>query len=79
MKAILIICLFAAISTAVGCRVGSDYCGPTTVPLGQVWREPPDPTIRVDRDALSGWWFGFQDPVLDGLIEQIKVRLGKLF
>ena len=69
-KTALTILVVAAITGGAGCRLGPDYCAAPVVPLGEGWREVPDSTVRVDHDALAGWWFGFEDPVLDALVEQ---------
>ena len=62
-------CMLCLIVIA-GCKVGPDYCGPPPAPLHPEWHAPEDPSIRNDYEALSGWWAGFRDPLLDQLVDQ---------
>ncbi len=66
--------LMLLLAMIVGCKVGPDFCGPPAAPLHDVWHAPTEPTIRIDQAALSGWWMGFQDPVLNQLIESAVVQ-----
>ena len=49
--------------------MGPDFCGPPPAPLHPAWHAPLEPTIQVDHEMLSSWWLGFQDPVLNQLID----------
>ena len=51
-----------------GCRVGPDYAGPPAACVQTEFRPVEDSAIQRDWAAVAGWWHGFQDPVLDGLI-----------
>ncbi|MDY0168406.1 MAG: efflux transporter outer membrane subunit [Thermoguttaceae bacterium] len=58
------------LALCLGCRVGPDYGGPPAPLLHETWRELPDATVRDDHRAVAEWWEGFQDPVLDTLIQE---------
>jgi multidrug efflux system outer membrane protein len=49
-----------------GCMVGPDYTRPT-VPVPQTYRTP---TPKAQDLANTAWWQQFEDPVLDGLINE---------
>ena len=50
----------------VGCMVGPDYRSPTTE-IPNAWRTDVSEVIQLSN---STWWHQFQDPALDGLIEE---------
>lgn len=64
-----------------GCTVGADYVRPDT-PLGKKWDGASSAPFGASDAALSGaetlgqWWKGFNDPVLDRMInEALKSNL----
>ena len=61
-----VLLLGAAAFTAVGCTVGPDYVRPP-VPTAQAWRIDYPKAAEV---ANTRWWEQFNDPVLDGLIDE---------
>jgi multidrug efflux system outer membrane protein len=64
------ICAITVLLACCGaCRVGPDFCGPPVARLTEDWREIPDASIQVESRDLAGWWMGFEDPVLNSVIE----------
>ena len=52
-----------------GCAmVGPDYVKPT-VPEPEEWLEAEDPQIKSEMAEFSQWWTGFNDPILNKLVE----------
>jgi NodT family efflux transporter outer membrane factor (OMF) lipoprotein len=52
-----------------GCAmVGPDYVKPT-VPEPEEWLETEDPQIKSEMADFSQWWTGFNDPILNQLVE----------
>jgi NodT family efflux transporter outer membrane factor (OMF) lipoprotein len=51
-----------------GCAVGPDYVRPEA-PEPQKWLEEKDPVIRSEPADLVRWWEGFNDPVLNTLVD----------
>ena len=68
--------LFASIAVVVisGCAVGPTYHKPE-VEVPGAWKEAADWKIAEPKDAVpkGKWWEVFQDPVLNGLMEQVTV------
>ena len=61
-----LICLTLMIS---GCAmVGPDYVKPTVVEP-EKWLEAEDPQIKSETADFSQWWTGFNDPILNQLVE----------
>ncbi len=50
-----------------GLKVGPNYCPPDAA-VAPNWIDASDKRVRSDSDDLSQWWRVFNDPVLDGLI-----------
>jgi NodT family efflux transporter outer membrane factor (OMF) lipoprotein len=50
-----------------GFKVGPNYCPPDAA-VAANWIDASDKRVRSDSDDLSQWWRVFNDPVLDGLI-----------
>lgn len=61
--------LAALVCAAAGCRVGPDFQPPRS-PLHDQWKYAQDPGPDGGVHVYSRWWSEFQDPDLDGLIEQ---------
>lgn len=66
--------LSAAVATililsSVGCKVGPSYVRPQA-PVQQEWTDPGSPAIQRGTPELTTWWEVFDDPVLNGLVEQ---------
>jgi outer membrane protein TolC len=53
---------------ATSCTVGPNYATPQSKVAGQ-WMENPAVTSRPPGPAETLWWHGFDDPILNGLIE----------
>ena len=52
-----------------GCAmVGPDYVKPTA-PEPEKWLEDEDPQIKSEMADFSQWWTGFNDPILNKLVE----------
>jgi NodT family efflux transporter outer membrane factor (OMF) lipoprotein len=52
-----------------GCAmVGPDYVKPTVPEPGE-WLEAEDPQIKSEMADFSQWWTGFNDPILNKLVE----------
>ena len=53
-----------------GFKVGPNY-QPASAPVAAEWIDQGDPRIRsaAPDPTITAWWTVFQDPVLDGLIE----------
>ncbi|GAG85469.1 unnamed protein product, partial [marine sediment metagenome] len=64
--------LFGPVAVAFvigGCTmVGPDYVKPTA-PEPQKWLESTDPKIESKAADFSTWWMGFNDPILNALVE----------
>jgi NodT family efflux transporter outer membrane factor (OMF) lipoprotein len=66
-----VLILILALIAGAGCRVGPDYCGPPLTSLEPSWQVlDEDPSVQVDHALVSGWWLGFQDPLLNQLIQE---------
>jgi NodT family efflux transporter outer membrane factor (OMF) lipoprotein len=65
---LLLACLLA------GCAIGPDYSRPD-VETPPAYKEAGDWVVAQPRDAApkGKWWEAFQDPVLNGLMEQVEV------
>jgi NodT family efflux transporter outer membrane factor (OMF) lipoprotein len=57
-----------------GCAVGPNYSKPE-VEVPPQWKEAGDWVIAQPKDEMpkGKWWEAFQDPVLNGLLEQVSV------
>jgi NodT family efflux transporter outer membrane factor (OMF) lipoprotein len=71
------ICGFKAVALALvlgGCAVGPNYSKPAIEAPAQ-WKEAGDWVVAQPKDAAprSKWWQAFNDPVLNGLEEQVEV------
>ncbi|HKU42125.1 MAG TPA: efflux transporter outer membrane subunit [Polyangiales bacterium] len=51
-----------------GCAVGPDYKRPD-VKVPESWSASKDPRIATQTEAEVAWWKGFNDPILDKLID----------
>jgi outer membrane protein TolC len=61
--------LISLILMICGCAmVGPDYVKPT-VPEPEEWLEADDPQIKSGMADFSQWWTGFNDPILNKLVE----------
>jgi NodT family efflux transporter outer membrane factor (OMF) lipoprotein len=68
---------FAATAIAIflaGCAVGPDYKAPDVVPGANFLGEAGKGRPASAPNALDTWWKTFQDPVLDGLVNQALVN-----
>lgn len=62
--------LVIVISSPAGCaKVGPDYIRPT-VSVSQGWIDAGDSRVKSGSSDYRAWWRSFDDPVLDGLIEE---------
>ena len=52
-----------------GFKVGPNYLRPPA-PVAGAWIDMDDPRVKSDPPTDCAWWSVFNDPVLDGLIEQ---------
>ena len=52
-----------------GLKVGPDYLRPLA-PVEGDWIDADDPQVRSTSDVETQWWRQFEDPVLDGLVQQ---------
>jgi NodT family efflux transporter outer membrane factor (OMF) lipoprotein len=52
-----------------GFKVGSNYLRPPA-PVAGAWIDMDDPRVKSDPPADCAWWTVFNDPVLNGLVEQ---------
>jgi NodT family efflux transporter outer membrane factor (OMF) lipoprotein len=52
-----------------GCTVGPNFQRPKTA-VSTNWQEIADPRVSTASATYRGWWKGFNDPVLDRLIER---------
>ncbi len=59
----------ATLLMVAGCKVGPDYCGPPAAPLPPEWSNSRGDPHASDPARLHGWWLGFQDPVLNQLVD----------
>jgi len=61
--------LISLILMISGCAmVGPDYVKPTA-PEPEKWLEADDPQIKSETADFSQWWTGFNDPILNQLVE----------
>lgn len=60
--------IFLALMISGCAMVGPDYVKPT-VPEPEKWLEAEDPQIKSEMADFSQWWTGFNDPILNKLIE----------
>ena len=61
-------CLFLS-----GCTVGPD----ARVPQPEItphWRDTESENLKIDGRELTGWWLQFNDPILNGLIDEATVN-----
>src|SRR5476649_799533 len=65
---------FPMLLLASGCAVGPDYSKPPVEAPTQ-WKEAGDWVVAQPKDAVpkGKWWEAFNDPVLNGLEEQVEV------
>src|SRR5580692_2610782 len=61
-----------ALLLLAGCAVGPDYHRPNT-PVAAHFANAGEPGF-VAADAVQKYWIGFQDPILNGLIEDALVH-----
>jgi len=54
---------------ANGFKVGPNYCRPAA-PVADAWIDSKSGQIKMTADEAADWWRVFNDPVLDGLIQQ---------
>ena len=52
-----------------GFKVGPDYCKPVA-PVANAWIDEYDTRVRAELPNYADWWASFNDPILDGLMEQ---------
>jgi NodT family efflux transporter outer membrane factor (OMF) lipoprotein len=52
-----------------GCTVGPNFQRPK-VTVSPSWLETGDQRVKTDATTYRDWWRAFNDPVLDGLVEQ---------
>ena len=52
-----------------GFEVGPEYCRPEA-PVAQDWLDSDDQRLRSESDDHAAWWTVFNDPVLEGLIDE---------
>lgn len=52
-----------------GFKVGPDYCKPAA-PIADTWIDEYDEHVRTELPNYADWWTVFNDPTLDGLMEQ---------
>jgi NodT family efflux transporter outer membrane factor (OMF) lipoprotein len=64
--AVVLVCALA------GCTVGPDYARPQTQ-APQSWAEPLEGGLTVETTDLRQWWHGFNDPMLDSLVDRALV------
>ncbi len=65
----LLLCCFALISGATGCKVGPNYRTPL-VPVKTTWSQSDHPRLQGEPINHQAWWTHFGDPILDSLIAQ---------
>ena len=51
-----------------GFKVGPNYHRPPAA-VSEVWLEASDPKVSLDDSDFANWWSAFNDPILDGLIQ----------
>ena len=62
--------LAAGVVLASGCTtLGPDFEPPEPAKQ-EIWQESEDPQFKMDQSAQTQWWKVFNDPVLDGLIDE---------
>ncbi len=62
--------LTAALVLVSGCTtLGPDFQSPEPAKQ-EAWQESVDPQFKMDASAQEQWWKVFDDPVLDGLVEE---------
>jgi len=52
-----------------GFKVGPEYCKPAA-PVADSWIDEYDERVRTELPNYADWWAVFNDPVLDGLMEE---------
>ena len=52
-----------------GFKVGPEYCKPVA-PVADSWIDEYDERVKTELPNYADWWIVFNDPVLDGLMEQ---------
>jgi len=57
----------------VGCAVGPDY-RPPALTMPSAWGQRDQPGVTSAAAELKAWWRGFDDPVLDALIDRAIAR-----
>jgi NodT family efflux transporter outer membrane factor (OMF) lipoprotein len=60
--------LALALPALAGCRVGPDFATPSAA-VATRWQEAADPAVKANRAQDAKWWTGFNDPVLDRLVD----------
>ena len=63
------ILLAATLLALSGCTVGPDFQRPKATVAAQ-WLDTGDPRVGAGSTTYRDWWKAFNDPVLDGLVEQ---------
>lgn len=71
--AVLQCAAYAAALFATGCLVGPNYERPE-VELPAQWRSADDPRLAGEPATPTEWWKSFNDPVLDGLVEDVLAQ-----
>src|SRR5256885_1896423 len=68
------LCSCASLLVVTGCAVGPDYKRPDTQ-TPTAYKEAGDWIVAKPQDAAvkGKWWRVFNDPLLDGLMEQVSV------
>jgi NodT family efflux transporter outer membrane factor (OMF) lipoprotein len=61
--------LVSALLICAGCMVGPNFQRPKAA-VSTAWTDAGDPRISTGATTYRDWWRGFEDPVLDRLIEQ---------
>jgi NodT family efflux transporter outer membrane factor (OMF) lipoprotein len=62
---VLLLCVVFALN---GCTVGPDFVRPEAR-LNENWKEKNDSRVKTQAEVGQEWWKGFQDPVLDKLVQ----------
>ncbi|MEZ6093363.1 MAG: efflux transporter outer membrane subunit [Pirellulaceae bacterium] len=52
-----------------GCRVGPEYCPPQANYMQQDWSQNPQPRLNGEPVDLAAWWYSFNDPGLNQLVD----------
>ncbi len=65
----LLFAIAALVAALAGCKAGPNYIRPAAC-VSEAWSYELQREVNADRQVDSQWWRGFQDPVLDSLIQQ---------